>query len=126
MLLVVLVVLAALCGGCTPAYVTAGASARALETAIGAYQIGTHQIRRKLTAPCAAQADATACREAALVAFEARQAPVLACVEALAPVIVAAEAACQAKDATAAESVLPQLLAPGLACVQAIHAAVQQ
>lgn len=106
--------------GCTPAYVVAGTTATALETAIGGYQVYTHNARRALVKGCE---DAT-CREARLAPFELRQRPVLACVEALAPLADAAQAACAAKDAKAAAALLPSLIGPALACQAEIRKAV--
>lgn len=116
------VVLALILTGCAPAYVTAGAAAKGLETALGGYQIATHTIRRQIVAGC----PDVPCREARLAPFEAKQAPVLACVEALAPIITAAHAACEARNAAAAASLLPSLVAPALACEAEIARAVRQ
>ena len=120
----ILLLLAA--SGCSPAYVTTAASATAMETAIGGYHVYTHAARRKITASCPMGVAGTQCRIDALAPFETKQVPILACIEAAAPVCDAAEAALKARDVKAAEALLPSFVGPVAACAAAIHAEVSK
>jgi hypothetical protein len=110
---------------CTPAYVTAGAVADSLKVAVGAYEIANHTRRREILAgtDCSRVEDVNvrACYATALAEFEASRAPVAACLAAAAPLVEAAARAVEAKDAKAAATVLPSLIARAAACKVAIE-----
>lgn len=108
------------CG--TASYITAGTIAAEAKVALGAYQLHTHAERMAI-AHAHPECRDVACREAALAPFESRQAPVLACIAPLAPLVSAAELALEHKDASAATAVLPELAAKALACKDAIEGA---
>lgn len=113
--------------GCTPAYVTAGAVADGLKTAVGAYELANHLRRREIlsAAQCSGVPDAEvrACFVSALAGFESARTPVAQCLAAAAPLVRAAEAASEARNAAAAASVLPELVAKAAECRAAIEEA---
>lgn len=120
--------------GCTAAYVTAGMVADGITSSIGGYTLRTAGARRAIAAqhPECSQtsdrprAEVLACREAALAPFEAKQVPVLECIEVAAPLVDGARAAVKAKDAKAALVVIPQLAPVAAQCASAIEHAKEQ
>lgn len=124
--------LAVLAGsGCAPAYVTAGAIADGMRTALGAYELANHEQRRALLgspevkARCASvpEGEIAACFDGALFDFERSRLPVRACFAAAAPVVRAAALAAEAKDAKAAAAVLPDLISKSAMCAAEIKKA---
>lgn len=114
---------------CTPAYVTAGTIADGLRGALGGYHLWSHVERRRILDEAAVKcgplptSQQFACADAALLPFDLKQKPVLACVPAVAPLVRAAEKAAAAKDATAAAALIPQLVAGAAECGRAIEEA---
>ncbi len=115
--------LAVAVAACTPVqtYIVAGTTADGIRTALGGYQLWTHGERRRISSEHVCPDKA--CREAALAPFEAQQAPVLACMEPLVPLLTVAKLAEENKDATAAAAVLPELIDKGRVCAEAIRVA---
>ena len=107
--------------GCASAWQTGAALVASAHVAVSGYQSYTHDARRSILAASGCH-DGSAC-EAALAPFEARQAPVLACLSALAPLVDAAAIAADAKDARAAAVVVPDLAAKVPICVAEIEKA---
>lgn len=105
--------------GCASAWQTGAALVSAAHVAREGYQSYTHDARRSILAAsgCKSVPDC----DAALAPFEAKQAPVIECLGALAPLVDAAALAAEAHDSKAAASVLPELAAKVPACVAAIQ-----
>jgi len=118
--LLALVAVASL-SACAPAWQTGAALVASAHVAVKGYQAYTHDARRAILAASGCH-DVPAC-ESALAPFEAKQAPVLACLEALSPLVDAAAIAAEAKDAKAAAVVVPDLAAKVPICVVEIQKA---
>lgn len=113
-----------LISGCAPAWATAGALADTAAIATARYQAWTHAERRRIldgVRPTCGTDEA--CYRAAIGPFEARQAPVLACLAVAAPLVEGAALAAEGRDSTAALAIVPRLASQMPVCVEAIRAA---
>ena len=106
--------------GCASAWVTAGALVDAADAGLGGYTRYTHAERARLLAVSGCKTDETCI--AALQPFDRAQLPVLACFEAVEPLVNGASEAVKAKNAAACTAAIPELAVKVPLCVAAAKA----